>query len=63
MSLRNQLFDLEANQMIGFYMNYKTGLEWIRNLEVDGCLLKENRFGQSALLMNAMYIVFPYDDL
>ena len=30
-----------------------------RNLEVDGCPLKENIFGQSALLMNARYIFFP----
>ena len=30
-----------------------------RNLNVDGWPSKENRFGQSALLMNAMYIVFP----
>ena len=30
-----------------------------RNLEVDGCPSKENLFGQSALLMNATYIVFP----
>ena len=31
----------------------------IRNLEVDGYPLKENLFGQSALLMNAAYTVFP----
>ena len=30
-----------------------------RNLEVDGCSPKENLFGRSALLMNALYIVFP----
>ena len=30
-----------------------------RNLEVDGCPWKENLFGQSALLMNATYVVFP----
>ena len=34
-----------------------------RNLEVDGGPSKENLFGQSWLLMNAMYIVFPYGDL
>ena len=30
-----------------------------RNLELFGCPLKENLFGQSALLMNVVYIVFP----
>ena len=35
----------------------------IRNLELDGCPLKENLFGQSTLLMNATYIVFPWSDL
>ena len=30
-----------------------------RNLEVDGCPSKEKLFGQSALLMNPTYIVFP----
>ena len=30
----------------------------IRDLKVDGCPSKENLFGQSALLMNATYIVF-----
>ena len=30
----------------------------IRNLEVDECPSKENLFGQSALLMDATYIVF-----
>ena len=34
-----------------------------RNLEVDGCPLKENLFGQSTLLMNVTYIVFPLSDL
>ena len=29
------------------------------NLEVDGCLSKENLFGQSMLWINAFYIVFP----
>ena len=29
-----------------------------RNLQVDGCPSQGNRFGQSALLMNATYIVF-----
>ena len=28
------------------------------NLEVDGCPSKENLFVQSALLMNATYIVY-----
>ena len=35
----------------------------IRNLELDGCPSKENLFGQSTLLMNATYIVFPWSDL
>ena len=30
-----------------------------RNLEVDECSSKENIFGQSTLLMNDVYIVFP----
>ena len=30
-----------------------------RNFQVDGCRSKENLFGQSALLKNATYIVFP----
>ena len=30
-----------------------------RNMEVDGCPSKGNLFGQSALLMNATYIIFP----
>ena len=30
-----------------------------RDLKVDGRPSKENLFGQSALLMNATYIVFP----
>ena len=34
-----------------------------RNFEVGGCPSKENLFGQSALLMNATYIVFPQGDL
>ena len=34
-----------------------------RNLEVDECPSKENLFGQSTLLMNAKYIVFPESDL
>ena len=34
----------------------------VRNLEVDGCPLKENLFGKSALLINATYN-FPYGDL
>ena len=29
------------------------------NLEVEGCLSKENLFGQSVLLIHAFYIVFP----
>ena len=28
-----------------------------KNLQVDGCRLKENLFGQSMLLINATYIV------
>ena len=35
----------------------------IRNLEVDGCPSTENLSGQSALLINATYIVFPWGDL
>ena len=31
----------------------------IWNLEVDGCLWKENLFGQALLLVNAIHIVFP----
>ena len=34
-----------------------------RNLEIDGCLSKESLFGQTSLLMNAVYIVFPKGDL
>ena len=33
------------------------------SLEVDGCPSKENFFGQSTLLMNATYFVFPLSDL
>ena len=36
---------------------------WTKNLEVDGCPSKEILFGESALLMNAMYIVFSKGDL
>ena len=32
-------------------------------MEVDGRPSKENLFGQSALLMNATYIIFLYGDL
>ena len=39
------------------------GLHISRNLEVDGCLSKENLFGQSALLLNATNIAFPEGDL
>ena len=35
------------------------GVSVIRDLKVDGCPWKENLFGQSVLLMNATYIVFP----
>ena len=31
----------------------------VRNLEVGGCSSKENRFGQSTLLMNTVCIIFP----
>ena len=31
----------------------------IWNLEVDGCLWKENLFGQALLLVNAIHIIFP----
>ena len=31
----------------------------IRNVAVDVCPWKENLLGQSALLINATYIVFP----
>ena len=34
------------------------GFHIYQNVEVDRCSSKENLFGQSALLMNAMYIVF-----
>ena len=34
-------------------------INFIRNLKVDGCSSKENLFGQSTLLMNAMYTFFP----
>ena len=30
-----------------------------RKSEVDGCPSKENFFGQSTLLINTLYIVFP----
>ena len=38
-------------------------VRFARNLEVDRCPSKENLFGQSALSMNAAYIVFPFGDL
>ena len=33
-------------------------VRYARNLEVDRCPSKENLFGQSALSMNATYIIF-----
>ena len=32
-------------------------------MEADGCPSNKNLFGQSALLMNALYIVLHYGDL
>ena len=34
-----------------------------KNLKVDGCPSKENLSGQSVLLMNATYIIFPQGNL
>ena len=34
-------------------------LDYNRDLKVDGCPSKEDLFGQSTLLMNVTYIVFP----
>ena len=38
-------------------------ITFVRNLEGDGFPSKENKFGQSTLLMDATYIVFAKSDL
>ena len=40
-----------------------TKITFVRNLEGDGFPSKENKFGQSTLLMDATYIVFAKSDL
>ena len=51
-----------------FYFFYQLSLLYcvlgdISNLELDGSPTKENLFGQSALLMNPMYIAFAWGEL
>ena len=45
--------------LIGTTVDIEEIVALCRNLEVDGCPSKENLFGQSTLLMNTRYIVFP----